>query len=152
MMDSTLKKDSKKNGQRLLVFVLESKNFGIELNKIKEITDVLPITRLPGARDFVKGLSNLRGEVIPIISLRERLKIGGNEQGKQLVIVLGNKISFGLLIDRIVGIYEVKNEVSKAISSILADDVETSFLSGVVRVDGKEAILLDCEKLVEINE
>jgi len=152
MKDNAFKKSGNTDARRLLVFVLESKNFGIELSKIKEITDILPITRLPGARDFVKGLSNLRGEVIPIISLRERLKMSGNEIGKQLVIVIGKKINYGLLIDRIDGIYETKGEVSKAISSILAGDVETSFLRGVVRVDGRDAIILDCEKLVEKNE
>lgn len=138
--------------KRLLVFVLESKNFGIDLKKIKEITGRLSTARLPGAYNFVQGLGNLRGEVIPVVSLRKRLNIGGDEKGKLLIIVIGKKINYGLLIDRIEGIYDVKTKVSKSLSSIFSKDVETSFLLGIVRVDEKDVILLDSEKLIEINE
>jgi len=138
--------------QRILVFDLESKNFGIELTKIKEITDLLPTARLPGALKYVKGLGNLRGEIIPIISLRDRLNIGGNEKGKQLIIILGKNLNYGLLIDKIEGIYDVKTGVSKSVSKIFSTDVETSFLTGVVKVDNKDVILLNSDKLISIKE
>lgn len=151
-MEKDIEKEEMSDEKRLLVFLLELKNFGIELNKIKEITDLLPTTRLPGALKFVKGLGNLRGEIIPIISLRERLNISGVERGKQLIIVIGKKINYGLLIDKIKGIYDVKTEISKSISSIFSKDVETSFLKGVSRVDGLDVLLIDCEKLIETDE
>ncbi len=151
-MDTSVENENTAIEKRLLVFILESKHFGIELTKIKEITDLLLTTRLPGARSYVKGLGNLRGEIIPIVSLRERLKIGGAEESTQLIIVVGKKINYGLLIDKTEGIFNVKAEVSKSISSIFSKDIETSFLKGVIRVDDKDVILIDCEKLVEINE
>lgn len=151
-MDKDIEKEDISDEKRLLVFLLESKNFGIELTKIKEITDLLPTARLPGALNFVKGLGNLRGEILPIVSLRERLNIGGAEKGKQLIIIIGKKINYGLLVDRIVGIFEVKTDVSKSISSIFSTDTEISFMKGVSKVDEKDVILLDCEKLIEINE
>ncbi len=151
-MDTGLEKKAEEDKRRVLVFDLESKNFGIDLTKIKEITDLLPTTRLPGAQHYVKGLGNLRGEIIPIISLRERLNIGGIEKGKQLIIIIGKKINYGLLIDNIKGIFNVRIEVSRSISSIFSKDVETAFLKGVSKVNGFDVILLDCEKLIEINE
>ena len=151
-MNTNIKEDSVSDRKRVLVFVLESKNFGIELTKIREITDILPSARLPGARNYVQGLGNLRGEVIPIISLRKRLKIGGDEQGKQLIIVIGKKINYGLRIDKINGIYNIETDASKSISSIFSKDIETSFLKGVSSVNGTDVILLDCEKLIENNE
>ena len=151
-MDTNVENENTTDEKRLLVFILESKHFGIELTKIKEITDLLLTTRLPGARSYVKGLGNLRGEIIPIVSLRERLKIGGAEKSTQLIIVVGKKINYGLLIDKTEGIFNMKAEVSKSISSIFSKDIETSFLKGVIRVDDKDVILIDCEKLVEINE
>ena len=151
-MDTSVENENTTIEKRLLVFILESKHFGIELTKIKEITDLLLTTRLPGARSYVKGLGNLRGEIIPIVSLRERLKIGGTEKSTQLVIVIGKKINYGLLIDKTEGIFNMKAEVSKSISSIFSKDIETSFLKGVIRVDDKDVILIDCEKLVEVNE
>jgi purine-binding chemotaxis protein CheW len=151
-MDISVENEDTANEKRLLVFILESKHFGIELTRIKEITDLLQTTRLPGAHSYVKGLGNLRGEIIPIVSLRERLKIGGEEKSTQLIIVVGKKINYGLLIDKTEGIFNMKAEVSKSISSIFSKDVETSFLKGVIRVDDKDVILIDCEKLVEINE
>jgi purine-binding chemotaxis protein CheW len=86
-MDTDERKKEVSGERKLLVFVLESKTFGIELTRIKEITDLLPMARLPGADKSVKGLGNLRGEIIPIISLRERLKIGGDEKGEHIIIV-----------------------------------------------------------------
>ncbi|TES92080.1 MAG: purine-binding chemotaxis protein CheW [Candidatus Cloacimonadota bacterium] len=151
-MEIGIEREETSEEKKLLVFHLELKNFGIELNKIKEITDLLPTTRLPGALKFVKGLGNLRGEIIPIISLRERLNISGVERGNQLIIVIGKKINYGLLIDKIKGIYDVKTEISKSISSIFSKDVETSFLKGVSRVDGLDVLLIDCEKLIETDE
>lgn len=150
-MDTDKREKAESAGRKLLVFVLESKTFGIELTKIKEITDLLPIARLPGADKSVKGLGNLRGEIIPIISLRERLKIGGDEKGEHIIIVMGDKINYGLLIDKIEGIFETEGKVSKSISSVFSKDIETSFLKGVNRIDKKDVVLLDCKKLIEIN-
>lgn len=138
--------------QQLLVFLLESKHFGIELTKIKEITDLIPTTRLPGARTYVKGLGNLRGEIIPIISLRERLNMGGGEQGKQLIVVLGREMNYGLLIDKIHGIFAAHSDVSKSMGSLFSKDIETAFLKGVCKVNDEDVILLDCDKLIEHND
>lgn len=138
--------------QRVLVFLLASKYFCIELTKIKEITDLIPTTRLPGARAFVKGLGNLRGEIIPVISLRERLHIGGEERGKQLIVVLGKEMSYGLLIDKIHGIFSTRSNGSRSMGSVFSKDIETAFLKGVCKIDDTDVILLDCDKLVEYNE
>ncbi len=150
-MDKILQNGQDTDKSRLLVFMLASRNFGIELHKIKEITDLLPTTRLPGAHRFVKGLGNLRGEIIPIISLRERLNIHGDEKGKQIIIVISKKVNYGLLVDKIQGIYAVDTRGSESISSIFSQDAETSFLIGVCKVENSDVILLDSEKLIEIN-
>jgi purine-binding chemotaxis protein CheW len=152
MKNNALSNEKIAQKQRLLVFLLESKQFGIELTKIKEITDLIPTTRLPGARSFVKGLGNLRGEIIPIISLRERLHMGGDEQGKQLIVVLGREMNFGLLIDRIHGIFSAESNGSKSMGSVFSQDIETAFLKGICRVNEKDVILLDCDKLIEYND
>jgi purine-binding chemotaxis protein CheW len=152
MMDNALSSGKIAHKQRLLIFLLESKHFGIELTKIKEITDLIPTTRLPGARAFVKGLGNLRGEIIPIISLRERLHMGGEERGKQLIVVLGKEMNFGLLIDKIHGIFSAHSEVSKSMGSVFSQDIETAFLKGVCKVNERDVILLDCDKLIEHND
>lgn len=151
-MDNALSTEKIAQKQRLLIFLLESKHFGIELTKIKEITDLIPTTRLPGAHTFVKGLGNLRGEIIPIISLRERLHLGGREQGKQLIVVLGKDMNYGLLIDRIHGIFSARSDGSKSMSSVFSQDIETAFLKGVCKVDDKDVILLDCDRLIEYND
>ena len=152
MIDNALSSRKIAERQRLLVFLLESKHFGIELTKIKEITDLIPTTRLPGARNFVKGLGNLRGEIIPIISLRERLNIGGDEQGKQLIVVLGKEMNYGLLVDKIHGIFSAHSDGSKSMGSVFSQDIETAFLKGVCKVNNKDVILLDCDKLIEYND
>ncbi len=152
MRNNVLSGEKIAQNQRLLVFLLESKYFGIELTKIKEITDLIPTTRLPGARTYVKGLGNLRGEIIPVISLRERLHIGGGEQGKQLIVVLGKEMNFGLLIDKIHGIFSARSNGSKSMGSVFSKDIETAFLKGVCKVDDTDVILLDSDKLIEYNE
>ena len=152
MMNNALSSGKIAPKQRLLIFLLESKHFGIELTKIKEITDLIPTTRLPGARTFVKGLGNLRGEIIPVISLRERLHLGGGEQGKQLIVVLGREMNYGLLIDRIHGIFSAHSDGSKSMGSVFSQDIETAYLKGVCKVKDMDVILLDCDKLIEYND
>ena len=63
-MNTDIKEDSISDRKRVLVFVLESKNFGIELTKIREITDILPSARLPGARNYVQQSSALFSEIV----------------------------------------------------------------------------------------
>jgi purine-binding chemotaxis protein CheW len=152
MMNNALSSGKIAQNQRLLIFLLESKYFGIELTKIKEITDPIPTTRLPGARSFVKGLGNLRGEIIPIISLRERLHLEGGEQGKQLIVVLAKKMNYGLLIDKIHGIFSARLDMSRSMGSVFSQDIETAFLKGVCKVNERDVILLDCDKLIEYND
>ena len=151
-MEKMPKRDEEKKENRFLVFILQSKRFGIELAKIREITKPLPFARLPGAHHYVQGLGNLRGEIIPILSLRKRLNIEGEEKNQQLIIIISKDISYGLLVDKIDGIYQVKEKTSKAINSFFSKGVETSFLSGVAEIKGKDTILIDSDKLIEINE
>lgn len=148
---------SENKGGKYLTFLLGEEEYGIAILKIKEIIGMMPITYVPQTPEFVKGVINLRGRVIPVIDLR--LKFGLQSVGhtdRTCIIVVETQgpaamIQIGLVVDTV---SEVLN--------IRADDIEdaptfgarlkTDYILGMGKVEKGVKILLDIDKVLNTNE
>ncbi|WP_213693344.1 chemotaxis protein CheW [Aminiphilus sp.] len=161
VVDMDVKKRGKEQGESsgreriILVFELFKENYGLDVNKVREIVRVPPtITRVPKAPHFVRGVINLRGTVIPVMDISQ--KMGGEPQGinseSRIVVVELEDILFGFLVD---AVREVSNITDAQVES--ADSVESSvdkkYLLGVAKAgDGRLIVLLDLGALFEVSE
>ncbi len=146
------------NLEKYLTFRLGNEEFGIKILKIKEIIGLIDITPMPQAPEFVKGVINLRGKIIPVIDLRLRFGMESKEYDeKTCIIVVEILISdsqttfIGIVVD---SVSEVINISSKDIEMPpqFGTSVNIEFISGIAKVKNKVVLLLDIDKVLTQEE
>ena len=136
-----------------LTFILGGEEYGVDILKVQEIRGWEPATPIPNTPDFVLGVINLRGIVVPIIDLRLRFKLPSAEFGPLTVMIIAKIVQgdkeriVGLVVDEIADVYSVlESEIKEApeMGGVLA----TEYINGLTTVDEKMIILLNVDLLV----
>jgi purine-binding chemotaxis protein CheW len=134
---------------KYLTFSVGNEDYGIEINHVTEIIGIQEITEVPGMPEYVKGIINLRGKIIPVIEMRSRFKKEAIDyDDRTCIIVIDIKdITMGLIID---GVSEVLNISEENI--VPPPDTKTGFhnnyVQGIGKVNNEIKLLLDCNKLL----
>ena len=146
-------RDVESTGQEYLVFTLGDEEYGIEILKVQEIRGYERITRIANAPNFIIGVTNLRGVIVPIVDLRVKFNLSTAAINEDTVIIVLT------LIDRVVGI--VVDGVSDVIS-LISDQIKpapefsatlsTEYLLGLGTLEERMLILMDIEKLLSSQE
>jgi len=135
--------------QQFLTFLLEDREYGLEIFKIREIRGYSPITPIPNVPPHVRGVMNLRGTVLPVIDLRMKFHLPAIEYNKFTVIVIatvGDK-TVGLLVDAVSDVLMVgRDEIREAPDFGAA--VDTRFIDGVFQTREHLAVALNLEELL----
>jgi len=140
--------------EQLVVFCLGEEEFGVEINRVKEIVRLPDITPIPQSPDYVAGICNLRGNVLPIIDTRARFSMDKREvtDATRLLVVESEGLNTGLIVD---GMREVMRMNSAFVEPppAVTKGVDKAFLSGVVKMnEGKRLILtLNLEEVVRVE-
>ena len=155
-MDQAVKVMKDREG-KYLTFSLAGEEYGIGILKIKEIIGMMPITTVPQTPEYVKGVINLRGKVIPVIGLRLRFGMEKAEYTERTCIIVVELKSQAA--DILIGI--VVDSVSEVLS-IKADDIEdtptfgtrlnTGYILGMAKMEGGVKILLDIDCVLSTEE
>lgn len=134
---------------QMITFRLGAELYGIDILKVRELITYTQCTGIPNMPNFIKGMINLRGMVIPVIDLRLRFGIGTPSYDKYTVIIVvqvAGRLS-GLIVDTVADVIAVANEAVQPAPDHLTS-VDTRFLSGVVKVRDDMVILLDPNHLL----
>jgi purine-binding chemotaxis protein CheW len=142
---------------KYLTFSLAPEEYGIPILKVKEIIGMMPITSVPRVADFIKGVINLRGKVIPVVDLR--LKFGLEEidyTERTCIIVVeisgaSGTLSTGVIVDAVSEVIAIKDEDIEDTPEF-GTTLDTDFISGMAQKDGGIKILLDIDSVVTPNE
>ncbi|MBP2026421.1 purine-binding chemotaxis protein CheW [Acetoanaerobium pronyense] len=137
------------NNNQFVIFRLEEEFYGIKIDYVETIERMMPITRVPKAPNYVKGVINLRGEIVPIIDLRERLNIEFKEYGSDTRIIVNKmkEMMIGYIVD---SASEVKEIEPSMIDYATFDDASSdTFVKGIGKIDDTMIIILDVDKIVE---
>ncbi len=134
-----------------LTFMLGSEEYALSLEVILELIKPRSYTDLPKAPVYVKGILSLRGEVVPVIDLRLRLKLDpADASGYQRIIVCeGKEQSIGILVDRITQVVRVPKESIEPAPLVLSE-VEKDYVGGVGRFQGRMLIQLNPDEVLKI--
>ena len=143
--------DTQKN--KYLTFVLGNESYGIEIRHVTEIIGVQPITSIPEVPEYVKGIVNLRGKIIPVIDVRLKFRKQPVDYDDRTCIVVVDiqDTTVGLIVDQVTEVLSISEEQID-----LPPDAKTGFnnryIKGIGRVDQQVKLLLDCSKLLTESE
>lgn len=138
---------------KYLTFNLKNENYGIPLGRVKEIIAMLPITEVPKTPDYIKGVINLRGKIIPIMDLRLKFGLEEKEYNDRTCIIVvdilngENKRQTGLAVDAVAEVVDIKSAEIEEMSSSENSD-EDEFIIGIGKVKEKVVMLLDIDKIL----
>ena len=142
-----------KPGDEYLTFQSGTEDYGVDILRVQEIRAWETVTRIPNSPDYVKGVLNLRGAIVPVFDLRQRLGLGGIEYSKETVVIVlrvicrGKERSMGIVVD---AVSDVLNAHTDSIRNTpeFGQDIATGFISGLADSDGKMIMLLDVDRLL----
>ena len=140
---------------QLVGFEVGKEIFGVDILMVREIIRSAPITAVPNSPEFVEGVINLRGDIIPVIDLRKRLNLFTEEmQKKNWILILDIEGSVtGFVVDRVDEVLKIdENNIEPAPEIVLAG-LESQYIRGVCEVAGKRLmILLNFDSILLANE
>lgn len=134
--------------EKYLTFQLDNETYGIEIENVVEIIGMQPITKLPGLPDYVRGIINLRGKIIPVMDVRLRFNknlVDYNERTCVIVINI-NDLSTGLIVDNVSEVISIPKTEIVAPQGVVKEN--NRFIKGLGKVGDDVKLLLDCEKLL----
>lgn len=137
---------------RFMVFTIDGQDYAIEIRYVVEIIGVMPITVVPFLPDCMKGIINLRGGVIPLMDVRLRFALPEQEYtDRTCIIVLDNDgVQLGLIVDEVQEVLSIPEESRMPQpSSYVGESIR--YIKGVGHVGKNVQLLLDCDKLMDIQ-
>ncbi|HSW01184.1 MAG TPA: chemotaxis protein CheW [Sedimentisphaerales bacterium] len=145
--------DSPKNDNKYLTFALGAEEYGVEILKVREIIGYMDITAVPQTPHYVKGVVNLRGQVIPVVDLRVKFGMETTEVTDETCIIVvetaheTRKLSTGIVVDRVREVLDIRAEAIEEPPAFDAS-VNTDFILGMGKVGEAVKILLDIDKVL----
>ena len=139
--------------QQLVIFELANEFYGINIAVVESIIKMQAITQLPQTPAYVKGVTNLRGSVLPVIDLRNRFGLENREDTRQtrIIIVTMGSIKVGVVVDGVSEVLRVSDELIEPLPPMV-NSVNSVFLKGIVRLENRLIILLELGKVLDLNE
>ena len=138
-----------------LTFMMADEEYGIEILSVQEIRGWEPMTVIPNQPDYVKGVINLRGTVVPVIDLRLRFGLEKIDYSDLTVVVIvkvlinDNEKIMGIVVDAVSDVYNLDKDAASKAPEV--GEVENKpFIDGLINVDEKMVVLLDLEKILDI--
>ena len=138
---------------QLVSFKIGAEEFGVDITKAQEINRMVEITKAPQAPNYVEGVINLRGKVIPIIDLRKRMgmDLKENDKNTRIVVVDIENFVMGMIVD------SVSEALRIPVSTIepppdIATGTDAEYIQGVAKLEDRLLIFLDLSKVINIDE
>ncbi len=155
-MDQAVKAITIKTG-KYLTFTLENEEYGIGILKVKEIIGMMSITSVPRTPDFVKGVINLRGKVIPVLDLRLKFNMGEIPYTDRTCIIVveidseSATVLIGIVVDAVSEVLNIK-ESNIEDTPTFGTSLNTDYILGMAKTEGSVKILLDIDKVLNQQE
>jgi purine-binding chemotaxis protein CheW len=151
-MDETQKKQDAELIQ-LVTFSIGEEEFGVDILKVQEIIRMMGITKVPKAPNFVEGVINLRGNVIPIVDLRKRFGLDAREHDKhtRIIVIEINSTIVGFIVDAVSEVLRIPAGTVEPPPPVVAG-FDSEYISGVGKLEDRLLILLDLNRLLSSEE
>jgi purine-binding chemotaxis protein CheW len=141
------------DANQYLTFMLNGEEYGVDILRVQEIKGWNPATKIPNTPDYIRGVMNLRGAIVPIIDLRQRFAMPSIDYTATTVVIVlkvrsdAAERTIGFVVDAVSDVYNVDRDNFKAAPDF-GEHVHTDFIQALATVDDKMVILLDVDRLV----
>ena len=135
---------------QLVVFELAGESYGVDIGQVREIIIMQKITRVPRTPAFVEGIINLRGKVIPVVDLKQRLGLGDERptSGQERIVVVDHEsMGIGLVVDAVSEVLRVPLDTVEPPSPVITG-ADMEYLEGVAKMDKRLVILLNLDRVL----
>ena len=141
------------NTEEFLTFTLGTETYGIEILKVQEIRSFEPATKIANTPDFIKGVINLRGNIVPILDLRIRFKLAEVAYNDFTVVIILNlnQRTIGIVVDSVSDVLALSDTQISPVPDLVAS-IDTKYLLGLATVEQQMLILLIIEQLMTSQE
>lgn len=156
-VDPAIKTAVSKEG-KYLTFALAAEEYGISILKVKEIIGMMPVTSVPRFPDFVKGVINLRGKVIPVVDLRLSFRISAEDYTDRTCIIVveikgqTGTVRTGIVVDTVSEVLNIKPENIEETPVFLGTRLNTDYILGMAKMDSGVKILLDIDRVFSADD
>ncbi len=150
-----IKASPKMEGEaQLVVFSINAEEFGVEIKNVQEIIRMTKITEIPRAPSYVKGIINLRGRIIVVISLNVIMGMPGREHNADTRIIVADVDGtiMGFIVDSVSEVIRISQSNIEDAPSVITNKIHTEYLKGVGKIDGRLLILLNLGKMLSVEE
>ena len=145
--------EEKDRGGKYLTFELGNELYGIEILRVREIIGLMRITTVPQAPNSIRGVINLRGKIIPVVSLRAKFAMPARDEDADTCIIVVDvphgeeTVLTGLIVDSVSEVTQIGGEDIDDVPD-LGEDFDASFMLGIAKTDGRASILLNIDAVM----
>jgi len=139
--------------KQYVIFKLDKEEYAIDINNVNEISEYVECTKVPNAPSFINGIINYRGNVVPVVNLREKFELPFSEvsENTRIIIFVMKGKQIGILVDDASQVITINDKNIEEAPSIIVN-TEEKFISGIGKVDNRMIIILDMENLQNEEE
>ena len=136
-------------GLQVVAFKLRDEEYGVNIFQVQEIRNLVDITRVPFSANYIKGVINLRGSILPVIDLKTRLGLEQTSytEDTRIVTVMVGDLPVGMLVDAVTEVLTIRTKLVDPKKAVDKTDI-SNFLSGIGNIDGRLIIMLNLEEIV----
>jgi purine-binding chemotaxis protein CheW len=138
---------------KVIVFRINTEEYGLDVSQVKSIERLQHITIIPTSTEFIKGIINLRGSIIPIIDLRTRFGIKNieNNDSMRIIVVAIDNVELGLIVDSANDIINIPANAIETPPIVISGNID-SYIDGIAKINERLLIILNPNNLLNINE
>ncbi|ABR54049.1 putative CheW protein [Methanococcus vannielii SB] len=141
---------------KVVVFKLSSNEYGLRVNEVREVLKLQDITSLPNTPSYIVGVTNIRGEIMPIIDLRKKLNLFEDNldeaASEKLVMVIEiDKIPVGILVDSVSDVMQISSKQIETIEGI-KKNASGEYIEGIAKIGNRLIIILNIKNLIDPQE
>ena len=141
------------NEIQLVVFKLGREEYGVSILQVQEIKRITEITRVPHSPDYIKGVMNLRGSVLPVIDLKKRLNLPPQDytDDTRIIIIKVEDVTVGMIVDAVSEVTTIDQSSIEPPQAVVGG-IAADYLSGVGKLDNRLLILLNTDAIIGIGQ
>ncbi|MHB8172823.1 MAG: chemotaxis protein CheW [Thermincolia bacterium] len=139
--------------KQFVVFQLSKETYGVDISKVWEIIIMQPITQVPHTAEFIEGIINLRGRVIPVIDLRKRFNLFQEEytRSTRIMVIEISGNTLGMIVDGVSEVLRISSDIVEPPPPAIIN-IDADYLQGVAKLEDRLVILLNLDKLLSKQE
>ncbi len=154
LMEDSIDEEENTQQNKYLLFPLGEELYGIPIQTVINIVELQKITAVPDVPGYIKGLINLRGNVLPVIDLRVRFNLSAREYDDRtcIIIVKSKDQSFGLIVDTVAEVQDIPADQIEPPVQVMNKKFNKQYIMGIGKVGDSIRILLDVDKLLDEDD